>query len=249
MRVDGKVAVVTGAGNGIGEAYAHALADEGAAVFVVDIDETAGCRVAGDIVAAGGRATYAVVDVADEVAVATLADRCVDAFGGIDILVNNAGLQHGRWNMCAALSATEWRRILDVNVLAPVLAAAACRTSMAERGGGVVINTSSMAAYTPQGGAYSVSKHAVNGVTMALAVDLAADGIRVNGIAPGMMDTPINRTRRPQAIVDQVLARQLVPRMGRLADLCGMLLYLCSEEASFITGQTFLVDGGMNPRA
>jgi 3-oxoacyl-[acyl-carrier protein] reductase len=249
MRVEGKVAVVTGAGNGIGEAYAHALAGEGAAVLVADIDEAAGSRVAGDVVAAGGRAAHAVVDVADEAAVAAMAAACVDRFGGIDILVNNAGLQHGQWNTCTALPAAEWRRILDVNVLAPVLAAAACRTSMAERGGGVVITTSSMAAYAPAGGAYSVSKHAVNGVTMALAVDLAADGIRVNGIAPGMIDTPINRTRRPQAVVDQVLARQLVPRMGRLDDLCGMLLYLCSDEASFITGQTFLVDGGANPRS
>jgi NAD(P)-dependent dehydrogenase (short-subunit alcohol dehydrogenase family) len=239
---------VTGAGNGIGEAYAHALSAEGAAVLVADIDEEDGRRVSADISDAGGRADHFVVDVADERGLAAMAARCVDAFGGIDILVNNAGLQHGQWNNCTTLAGVDWRRILDVNVVAPVLASAACRPSMAARGGGVIVNTSSMAAYTGAGGAYSVSKLAVNGVTMALAVDLAPDGIRVNGIAPGMIDTPINRERRPQTIVNQVLASQLVPRMGQMEDVCAMLLFLCSGEAAFITGQTFLVDGGANPR-
>jgi 3-oxoacyl-[acyl-carrier protein] reductase len=243
-RVEGKVAIVTGAGNGLGEAYAHALAGEGAAVLIADIDEEAGSRVARAVVAAGGRAGYAVVDVADEAAVADTVARCVTDYGGVDILVNNAGLLHGQWNSCTSLPAAQWRRIFDVNVLAMVITAAACRSSMAARGGGVIVNVSSMAAYMASATAYGVSKVAVNGMTMALAVDLADDGIRVNGIAPGMTDTPINRIRRPQAMVDQVLARQLIPRMGQMSDLANMLLFLCCDEASFITGQTFLVDGG-----
>jgi NAD(P)-dependent dehydrogenase (short-subunit alcohol dehydrogenase family) len=248
QRIDGKVAIVTGAGNGIGEAYAHALAAEGAAVLVADLDREAGARVASVIAAEGGRASHVVVDVADERGIGDMAAECAATFGGIDILVNNAGLQHGKWNSCTELPADDWRRIFDVNVLAPIIAATACRQSMAARGGGVIVNTSSMAAYTAGGGAYSVSKHALNGVTMALASDLARDGIRVVGIAPGMTDTPINRTRRPPEIVQQVLARQLIPRMGQVDDLCNMLLFLCSDESSFITGQTFLVDGGANPR-
>jgi 3-oxoacyl-[acyl-carrier protein] reductase len=239
---------VTGAGNGIGEAYAHALASEGAAVLVADVDGEAGARVAADIKAKGGHARHAVVDVADERAVGEMASGCVATFGGIDILVNNAGLQHGKWNTCIDLPADDWRRIFDVNVLAAIIAAAACRESMRARGGGVIVNTSSMAAYMLGAAAYSVTKHALNGVTVVLASELAPDGIRVVGIAPGMMDTPINRTRRPPEIVEQVLARQLIPRMGKMDDLCHMLLFLCSDEGSFITGQTFLVDGGATPR-
>jgi NAD(P)-dependent dehydrogenase (short-subunit alcohol dehydrogenase family) len=247
-KVAGKVAIVTGAGNGLGETYALTLAGEGATVLIADIDADAGVRVAGAIVADGGQAGHAAVDVSDEAGVADMVATCVADYGGVDILVNNAGLLHGQWNTCTALPAAQWRRIFDVNVLAMVITAAACRSSMAGRGGGVIVNVSSMAAYTPSATAYGVSKVAVNGVTMALAVDLASDGIRVNGIAPGMTDTPINRTRRPKEMVDQVLARQLIPRMGQMSDIANMLLFLCSDEASFVTGQTFVVDGGACPR-
>ncbi len=243
-RFEHKVAIVTGSGNGLGEEYARRLAAEGAAVVIVDVDEGAGARVAGDIVAGGGRAYSVGLDVADDGGVADMVAGCTDAYGGVDILVNNAGLLHGKWNTCTDLSPQDWRRIFDVNVIAHVTCAAACRKSMKERGGGVVINISSMAAYSNSATAYAVSKVAVNGMTMALATDLAQDGIRVNGVAPGMTDTPINRTRRPQAMVEQVLSSQLIRRMGQMSDVANALLFLCSDEASFITGQTFLVDGG-----
>jgi NAD(P)-dependent dehydrogenase (short-subunit alcohol dehydrogenase family) len=239
-----KVAIVTGSGNGLGEEYAKRFAAEGAAVVVADVDEAAGARVAGEIVGDGGRAYSVPVDVTDEDAVARMVVGCVERYGGVDILVNNAGLLHGRWNTCVELSADDWRRIFDVNVIAHVICAAACRNSMKERGGGVVINISSSAAYSNSATAYAVSKVAVNGMTMALATDLAKDGIRVNGLAPGMTDTPINRTRRPQSMVDQVLEGQLIKRMGQMSEPANLLLFLCSDEAAFITGQTILVDGG-----
>jgi NAD(P)-dependent dehydrogenase (short-subunit alcohol dehydrogenase family) len=243
-RFEGKVTIVTGSGNGLGEEYAKRLAGEGAAVVVVDMDEGAGARVAGDIAAGGGLAYSVGIDVTDEVSVAGMVAGCIEAYGGVDILVNNAGLLHGKWNTCAELSAEDWRRIFDVNVIAHVICAAACRPSMKERGGGVVVNISSSAAYQNSATAYGVSKVAVNGMTMALATDLARDGIRVIGLAPGMTDTPINRTRRPQSMVDQVMNSQLIKRMGQMSDLSSALLFLCSDEASFITGQTILVDGG-----
>jgi 3-oxoacyl-[acyl-carrier protein] reductase len=243
-RFKDKVAIVTGSGNGLGEEYANRFAGEGAAVVVVDVDETAGARVAADIAANGGHAYSAGLDVTDERAVAKMVAGCVATFGGVDILVNNVGLMHGKWNTCVDLSPQDWRRIFDVNVISCVICASACRDSMKARGGGVVINVSSSAAYTRSATAYGVSKVAVNGMTMALATDLAGDGIRVNGLAPGMTDTPLNRTRRPQAMVDQVLNTQLIKRMGQMSDPASAVLFLCSDGASFITGQTLLVDGG-----
>ena len=243
-RFTGKVAIVTGSGNGLGEEYAKRLAVEGAAVVVADVDSDAGGRVASEITAGGGRARHVGVDVADEAAVADMVAHCVATYGGVDILVNNAGLLHGKWNTCAELGHDDWLRIFDVNVISHATCAAACRPSMKSRGGGVVVNISSSAAYSGSATAYAVTKLAVNGMTMALAADLAGDGIRVVGLAPGMTDTPINRTRRPQAIIDQVMRAQLIKRMGEMSDIANMLLFLCSDEASFITGHTFLVDGG-----
>lgn len=239
----GKVAIVTGAGGagpgGLGVVYARALASAGAAVVVNDLDDTAARAVADELVAEGHRAIGVGADVADEAAVVSMVDAAVAEFGGVDICVNNAGLARGKWSEGLELGADDWMRIFAVNTLAPLLCARACRPHMVARGGGVVINQASSAAYM-EVGAYSVTKLAVVGMTNVLSAELGADNIRVNAIAPGMMTAQI-----PEELIREQLGLQKLGRQGRPDDLVGALLFLCSDRSSFMTGQTLLVDGGV----
>ncbi|HVM64306.1 MAG TPA: SDR family oxidoreductase [Acidimicrobiales bacterium] len=231
--------LVTGAAQGIGRAYASAFAAEGASVTVADID--------GDLARAAAKGidgSLAVeVDVADEASVVAMVGACVDRFGGVDVLVNNAGLHMGRYNLCSTLPMEDWRRLLDVNVLGAVVCARYCRGPMSERGGGVILNQSSNSSYLGVG-AYSVSKLALNGVTLSLAREFAPDGIRVVGIAPGMVASDAVLERLEDHNKEMVLGGQLVKRFGAVDDLIGMVLLLCSGDAAFVTGQTVTVDGG-----
>jgi 3-oxoacyl-[acyl-carrier protein] reductase len=242
-RYDGKSVIVTGAGNGIGLAYATAFAAEGASVSVVDID--AGAAEAAAKAIPGSLALTA--DVADEVSVAAMVAETVDRFGGVDVLVNNAGLHMGRYNLTSTLPLDDWRRLFDVNVFGCVLCAREVRDSMVQRGGGVILNQSSNSSYLGVG-AYSVSKLALNGVTLSLAQEFAGDNIRVVGIAPGMVGSEAVLNRLEDVHKEAVLGGQLVKRWGRPEDLVGMVLLLCSDDASFATGQTMTVDGGFVKR-
>ncbi|WP_419845782.1 SDR family NAD(P)-dependent oxidoreductase [Candidatus Poriferisocius sp.] len=243
MKLEGKVAIVTGAGGagvgGLGVVYARALAAEGAAVVVSDIDGEAAIRTAEDIASSGAQTIGVRCDVALETDIEAMVQAATSAFGGVDILVNNAGLARGKWSDALPLSKDEWLEILAVNTVAPIMCAKACAASMRSRGGGVVVNQSSNGALM-DAGAYTVSKLALNGVTRVLADEFADDNIRVNGIAPGMMTAKL-----PEQQVKTLLARQTVRRQGQPEDLVGLLLYLCSEESSFMNGQTVVIDGGM----
>ena len=243
MLLAGKVAIVTGAGGagvgGLGVTYVTALAAEGAAIVVADIDGDAAARVAEELVREGGRAIGVACDVAVDAQIEAMVRTACDAFDGVDILVNNAGLARGKWNEGATLSTADWLHILAVNTVAPIACARACRPVMRERGGGVIVNQSSSGAFM-ESGAYTVSKAALNAVTRTLAAEFADDGIRVNGIAPGMMTAKL-----APDLVEAMLARQTVRRQGRPDDLVGALLFLCSEQSAFVNGQTLLVDGGL----
>jgi 3-oxoacyl-[acyl-carrier protein] reductase len=240
----GKVAVVTGAAGGIGEVYAQALLAQGAAVVLADVDG-GGAHAAADRLAATASDVLAVeVDVTDEAAVESLVTQAVAAFDGIDLLVNNAALHLGDWSKGLALPAQRWRQILDVNVVGAIVCAAACRPIMAARGGGAVVNQSSSAAYQAAAGAYSVSKAALNSLTAVLAQELAPDGIRVNGIAPGFVASPAAVAHVDPVNRDRAVAAQLLQVDGQMAHLVGTLLYLVSEASAFVTGQTLSVDGG-----
>jgi NAD(P)-dependent dehydrogenase (short-subunit alcohol dehydrogenase family) len=238
-----RVVLVTGGAQGIGRAYADAFAAQGASVVVADIDGDAALGAARGIEAAGGHALAVAADVADEDSVRAMVDACVQRFGGVDILINNAGLHMGKYNLCSTLAAEDWRRLLDVNLVGPVLCARYCRDSMAGRGGGVILNQSSSAAYLGVG-AYGISKLALNGLTMSLASEFAADHIRVVGIAPGMVASDAVIERLEPENKELVLAGQLIKRFAGVEDLLGMVLTLCSDDSAFVTGQTFLIDGG-----
>lgn len=244
MSFAGKVAIVTGAGQGIGEGYAKALARDGARVVVAEINEGQGRRVAGEIVATGGEAHFVHVDVGSAESTRAMAKAAIDAFGGIDYLVNNAAIYHGM--QIAPLITVDWdyyQRFMSVNMNGALLCVRACYESMAERGGGAIVNQSSTAAWMSIG-YYGIAKLALNGITQSLARELGPMNIRVNAIAPGPTDTQATRSIVPEPILAQILAQMPLTRVGTPDDLVGACLFLLSDAAGWITGQVVNVDGG-----
>lgn len=244
MSFAGKVAIVTGAGQGIGEGYAKALARDDARVVVAEINEGQGRRVAGEIVATGGEAHFVHVDVGSAESTRAMAKAAIDAFGGIDYLVNNAAIYHGM--QIAPLITVDWdyyQRFMSVNMNGALLCVRACYESMAERGGGAIVNQSSTAAWMSIG-YYGIAKLALNGITQSLARELGPMNIRVNAIAPGPTDTEATRSIVPEPILAQILAQMPLARVGTPDDLVGACLFLLSDAAGWITGQVVNVDGG-----
>jgi NAD(P)-dependent dehydrogenase (short-subunit alcohol dehydrogenase family) len=238
-RFDGKVAIVTGSARGIGEAYARALAGEGAQVVVADVDAELGEKVASDI---GG--LFVRTDVGDVASAHAMAATAVERFGGIDYLVNNAAILADM--KLSTLLLIEWdyyERFMGVNMNGALLCTRACWESMKSRGGGAIVNQSSSGAWM-YAGYYGLAKVGINGLTQQLASELAHANIRVNAIAPGPVETEALRGTVPAPLLDDQLARIPLGRIGTPADLTGMLLFLLSDEASWITGQIFNVDGG-----
>jgi 3-oxoacyl-[acyl-carrier protein] reductase len=245
VRFSGKVAVITGGAIGFGRAFARALTREGANAAIVDIDATTAQKTAAELNAQGDRVIAVPCDVVDEQQVDTAVGSVIEKFGGVDILINNAGRHLMKYNQpFGVLSRSDLRGLFDVNVIGVINCTLACRDSMRNRGGGVVLNISSMAGFmniSP----YGVSKLAVRGLTVAFASELSGDRIRVNGIAPGLMNTENALADLPHALVDDIVReRQLVHRLGTMDDVVSAMLYLCSEESSFITGETLKVSGG-----
>lgn len=245
MRFSGKTAVITGGAIGFGRAFARALVNEGADVAILDIDIALAERTAAELTESAARAIAVPCDVADELQVDTAVGVVIEKLGGIDVLINNAGRHLTKYNQpFGVLSRSDIRALFDVNVIGVINCTLACRDSMRERGGGVVLNISSMAGFmniTP----YGVSKLAVRGLTVAFASELSSDRIRVNAIAPGLMNTENALADLPQALVDHIVReRQLIHRLGTMNDVVSAMLYLCSDEASFITGETLKVSGG-----
>jgi NAD(P)-dependent dehydrogenase (short-subunit alcohol dehydrogenase family) len=241
---EGKVALVTGAGQGIGQATARAFASGGATVVCVDINEDAGAQTAQAIVDQGGTANFLRCDVANEQDVGWLLETVSRRFGRLDIAHNNAGVE-GEHVSVEEITYADWQRVLGINLTGVWLCMRAEIAVMREHGG-AIINTSSASGLI--GGAnlaaYTASKHGVVGLTKAAAVDLATSGIRVNAVCPGAIDTPFIAGLPPE-IHELILRNTPAGRFGRVDEIADAVLWLASDRASYVLGTCISVDGGV----
>jgi len=243
MQLINKIAVVTGGGRGIGRGITEKLLEAGARVLVAQRQS-----LDADL-AARPEVTWLGVDLAKVEAPALIAQAVEEHFGGVDIVVNNAGIMFER--ELDDMSEEEWERMMAVNLRAPVFLTKALLPAMRRRGGGSVINIGSIEGIgaNPQHAAYCGSKAGVHGYTRAMAVDLGADGIRCNAIAPGWIDSDLSQAyiqaqADPQQAHKDLLRMHPVGRIGTPRDIGGAAVFLASEEAAFLTGQVLVVDGG-----
>jgi meso-butanediol dehydrogenase/(S,S)-butanediol dehydrogenase/diacetyl reductase len=249
MKLKGKVAIITGAGAGIGRAAGLLFANEGASIAAVDLDRQTNAALAAEIQQAGGRALAIAADVSRAADVERVVRGTLESFGRVDILFNNAGIvPHGKIH---ETSETDWDRAMAINVKSMYLLCHEVVPVFLKQGGGVILNTSSATALRSvvDRAAYSASKGAVLALTRSMALDYVKNKIRVNCLCPGTIDTPSLEQRLaafpdPMEVRKQFVARQPMGRFGTAEEVAHAALYLVSDEAAFVTGIALSIDGG-----
>jgi len=245
MRLQGKVAIVTGAGSGFGEGIAKRFAEEGAKVVIADIDESDAGRVVTTIGEAGGSAKAIKTDVSDATANEAMVQFALESYGGLDIAINNAGIG-GPLGPTGEYPLDGWRRVIDINLSGVFYGMRYQIPAMLERGGGVIVNVASIlgAVGTANSPAYVAAKHGVRGLTKAAALEYATRNIRVNSVGPGYIETPLVTESLDQATLKALEGLHAVKRLGTSEEVAALIVFLASDAASFITGSYHLVDGG-----
>lgn len=252
MKLAGKIAIITGAGSGIGHEAAKLFGQEGALVIVADRDMASATRVASDITGQGGKAEPLQVDVGKEAEVKAMVDAVVGRHGRLDILVNNAG--YGFAGTVVTTSEQDWDALMAVNVKGVFFGCKHAIPVMERQGGGVIVNTASAVANIgiTDRAAYVASKGAVAALTRAMAIDHVAAGIRVNCVAPGTIESPyfteILKAPNSAELRRGLEQRQAMERLGQPIEIARAMLFLASDESSFCTGSTLTADGGWTAR-
>ncbi len=253
MRLSGKIAIITGAGSGIGHEAAKLFASEGATVVVADRDLNAATRVSDEIVSSGGKASPAAVDVTREAEVKALIEKTAETYGRLDILVNNAG--YGFAGTVVQTSEEDWDALMAVNVKGVFFGCKHAVPIMEKQGGGSIVNTASTVAVVgiTDRAAYCASKGAVASLTRAVALDHVKANIRVNCVAPGTIESPyfseiFAKAPNPAELRRGLEQRQAMERLGKPIEIARAILFLASDESSFCTGTTLIADGGWTAR-
>ena len=247
-QVEGKVALVTGAGSGIGRATAMTFASEGAAVVVADVNPEGGEETAGMVNGSGGEALFVETDVSKARDAEAMVAKAVEAYGRLDCAVNNAGIGTPVRARVHELPEDAWERVIDVNLKGVWLCMKYEISRMLSQGGGSIVNMASIAGLVgvSNSAAYTASKHGVVGLTKVAALEYAEQGIRVNAVCPGYIRTPAlerSSVRDPDLVAGAV-DRHPIGRLGEPDEIAGAVVWLCSDAASFVIGQVMSVDGG-----